>query len=204
MKVSAVLACSLSGSFLEAKCSENGPRREPKSLKIALEKLPPKTIVFLIDFGSEKAPKSIPLGFFRGPFSVLGALGPQNVPNRPQGSFFHTFPRISRVFAHIFQCFSSFPGDPCGNLRRFLQHIVMSVLCVSLIFVQCVCFVSQSSLRKSTQVLFGLLLVFRTIFSSAMSDLPHVPCGAFRFRLAASGAEKRLAALAVKASLRFS
>ena len=134
MKVSAVLACSLSGSFLEAKCSENGPRREPKSLKIALEKLPQKTIVFLIDFGSEKAPKSIPLGFFRGPFSVLGALGPQNVPNRPQGSFFHTFSCISRVFAHIFQCFSSFPGDPCGNLRRSATYFHVCSLCFSHFF----------------------------------------------------------------------
>ena len=133
MKVSAVLACSLSGSFLEVKCSENGPRREPKSLKIAFEKLVQKTIVFLIDFGSEKVPKSIPLGFFRGPFSVLGALGPQNIPNMPQCFFFHTFSRIFRVFALIFDCFCSFPGDPCGNLRRLLQHFVMPVLCVSLI-----------------------------------------------------------------------
>ena len=185
MKVSAVLACSLSGSLLEAKCSENNLRREPESLKIALEKLPLKTIVFLIDFGSEKAPKSIPVGFFRGPFSVLGALGPQNVPNRPLGSFFRTFSRIS-VFLLIF---SMFFFVSWRSLRKSTQVLTtyfhVSSVCFSYFFYVFV--LPQNSLRKSTQVLFGLLLVFRTISSSAMSDLPHVPCGAFRFRLAASG-----------------
>ena len=134
MKVSAVLACSLSGSFLEAKCSENDPRREPKSLKIALEKLPTETIVFLIDLGSETAPKSIPLGFFRGPFSVLGALGPQNVPKLAPGLFVFTH-------FHVFPVFFIVSRDPCGNLRRLLQHIFMSVLCVSLIVSMCLfCF----------------------------------------------------------------
>jgi hypothetical protein len=134
MKVSAVLACSLSGSFLEAKCSENGPRSEPESLKIALEKRPPKTIVFLIDFGSEKAPKSIPLGFFWGPFSVLGALGPQNVPNSPPGLFFSPiFPHF-RVFAHIFNVFFRFP-EILAEIYAGFCNICSCLFCVFLAFV---------------------------------------------------------------------
>jgi len=134
MKVSAVLACSLPGSFLDAKCSGNGPQREPKSFKIALEKLPPKTIVFLIDLGSETAPKSIPLGFFSGP--LFGPGGPW-APKRPKiGPSAHFFTHF-----HVFPVFFLVSRDPCGNLRRLLQHIFMSVLCVSLIVSMCLfCF----------------------------------------------------------------
>ena len=145
MKVSAVLACSLPGSFLDAKCSGNGPQREPKSFKIALEKLPPETIVFLIDLGSETAPKSIPLGFFSGPlFGPGGPWAPKRPKIGPRAFCFYTFSCISSVF-HRFQrslrkstqafatyfhvcsvCFPNcfnvfvlFPRVPCGNLRKF-------------------------------------------------------------------------------------